>query len=114
MMSWPPWPPLSSKKFEVVFIVRRLEGSTSMEKAEEVKSKVVEIKWKGQKGVALSSLRRSIKRNFTREEGLNDAGVVEWNQEFRNVCNFTRYKENVFYPWEVMLTVSSVSSLLNL
>lgn len=46
MMSWPPWPPLSSKKFEVVFIVRRLEGSTSMEKAEEVKSKVVEIKWK--------------------------------------------------------------------
>ncbi|XP_028184717.1 uncharacterized protein LOC114371499 [Glycine soja] len=39
MMSWPPWPPLSSKKFEVVFIVRRLEGSTSMEKAEE-KSKV--------------------------------------------------------------------------
>ncbi|KHN37905.1 hypothetical protein glysoja_017029 [Glycine soja] len=100
MMSWPPWPPLSSKKFEVVFIVRRLEGSTSMEKAEEVKSKVVEIKWKGLKGVALSSLRRSIKRNFTREEGLNDAGVVEWNQEFRNVCNFTRYKENVFYPWE--------------
>ena len=26
MMSWPTWPPLSSKKFEVVFIVHRLEG----------------------------------------------------------------------------------------
>ncbi|RDX68275.1 hypothetical protein CR513_52755, partial [Mucuna pruriens] len=111
MMSWPPWPPLSSKKFEAVVIVHRLQGSTSLEKGEakEVKSLVVEIKWKGQKGVALSSLRRSIKRNCSREEALSDAGVVEWNQEFRNVCTFTRYKENVFYPWEVMFTLSNVS-----
>ncbi|TKY51770.1 hypothetical protein E2542_SST23289 [Spatholobus suberectus] len=109
MMSWPPWPPLSPKKFEAVVIVNRLEGSISLERTEEVRCLVVEIKWKGQKGVALSSLRRSIKRNFTREEGLSAAGVVEWNQEFRNVCTFTRYKENVFYPWEVMFTVSNVS-----
>ncbi|KAL2324992.1 hypothetical protein Fmac_024050 [Flemingia macrophylla] len=110
IMSWPPWPPLSSKKFEALVIVKRLEGSPSLEKdSEEVRSLVVEIKWKGHTGVALSSLRRSIKRNFTKE-GVCDAGVVEWNQEFRNVCTFTRYKENVFYPWKVMFTLSNVVS----
>lgn len=116
MMRWPPWPPLYSKKFEAVVIVHRLQGSSSVlvEAEEVVRSLVVEIKWKGQKGVALSSLRRSMKKNFTRDVSLNDAGVVEWNQEFRNVCTFTGYKENVFYPWQVMFTVSNVSSLLNL
>ncbi|XP_027364630.1 uncharacterized protein LOC113871729 [Abrus precatorius] len=110
MMRWPPWPPLSSKKFEALVIVQRLEGSSSLKKHVEVRSLVVEIKWKGQKGVALSSLKRSsTKRNFTREEvGLSDSGVVEWNQEFRNVCTFNGYKENVFYPWEVMFTLSNV------
>ncbi|XP_061362261.1 uncharacterized protein LOC133306012 [Gastrolobium bilobum] len=110
LMKWPPWPPLTSKKYEAVILVNRLEGS-SLVKPEEVKSLVVEIKWKGQKGVALSSLRRSMKRNVTREVDASDAGVVEWNQEFRNVCTFTGYKENVFYPWEVMFTVSNVSNL---
>ncbi|KAJ1404785.1 NT-type C2 domain [Sesbania bispinosa] len=112
MMRWPPWPPLSSKKFEAVVIVQRLQGSNSVQPEEEVRSLVVEIKWKGQKGVALSSLRRSMKRNFTTEVAVSvrDAGVVEWNQEFRNVCTFTGYKENVFYPWEVMFTLSNVSN----
>ncbi|CAJ1976596.1 unnamed protein product [Sphenostylis stenocarpa] len=97
IMSWPPWPPLSSKKFEAVVTVHRIEGSRGLEKVEEMRSLVVEIKWKGQKGVALKSLRRSIKRSFTREEGPGDAGgVVEWNQEFRNVCTFTRH---AFYFW---------------
>lgn len=114
MMSWPPWPPLSSKKFEAVVTVHRLKGSRGLEKVEEVRSLVVETKWKGEKGVALSTLRRNIKRNFTREESLGDAGVVEWNQEFRNVCIFTMHKENVFYPWEVMFTVSNVSFLSSL
>ncbi|RZB44773.1 hypothetical protein D0Y65_054605 [Glycine soja] len=43
MMSWPTWPPLSSKKFEVVFIVHRLEGSSSMEK-DELASMVRKVK----------------------------------------------------------------------
>ncbi|KAJ1435780.1 hypothetical protein SESBI_04730 [Sesbania bispinosa] len=110
MMRWPPWPPLSSKKFEAVVIVQRLQGSSLLQPEEEVRSLVVEIKWKGQKGVALSSLRRSMKRNFTTEVAVRDAGLVEWNQEFRNVCTFTGYKENMFYPWEVMFTLSNVSN----
>ncbi|KAK7278579.1 hypothetical protein RJT34_23611 [Clitoria ternatea] len=109
MMRWPPWPPLSSKKFEALMIVQRLEGSGLEGLEEGVRSLVVEIKWKGQKGVALSSLRRSIKRNFTREVDLGDKGLVVWNHEFRNVCTFTGYKDNIFYPWEVMFTVSNVS-----
>ncbi|KAK7343962.1 hypothetical protein VNO77_13113 [Canavalia gladiata] len=103
------WPPLSSKKFEAVVTVQRLEGS-GLEKSEEMnKSLVVEIKWKGQKGVAL---RRSIKRNFTREVAIGDAdaGVIEWNQEFRNVCTFTGYKDKVFYPWQLRFTLSNVSN----
>ena len=110
MMRWPPWPPLCSRKFEAVVIVHKLEGTTSLVKPdEEVRSLVVEIKWKGQKGVSLRSLRRSMKRNFTRVVGLGGEGVVEWNQEFRNVCTLTGFKDNMFYPWEVMFTVSNVS-----
>ena len=109
-MRWPPWPPLCSRKFEAVVIVHKLEGTTSLVKPdEEVRSLVVEIKWKGQKGVSLRSLRRSMKRNFTRVVGLGGEGVVEWNQEFRNVCTLTGFKDNMFYPWEVMFTVSNVS-----
>ncbi|GFS31133.1 hypothetical protein Acr_00g0015810 [Actinidia rufa] len=44
----------------------------------------VEIKWKGSKGNGLSYLRRIVRRNCTREEGLKEDGVVEWNEEFRN------------------------------
>ncbi|KAA8534603.1 hypothetical protein F0562_032138 [Nyssa sinensis] len=113
MMKWRPWPPLSSKKSETKIVIRRLEGLciSSQDVAEKLPDFgdflrfSVEIKWKGSKGNALSSLRRIIKRNFTKEESLKDDGVVEWNEEFRSVCSFSAYKEGVFHPWEVTFTV---------
>ncbi|OVA17123.1 EEIG1/EHBP1 N-terminal domain [Macleaya cordata] len=107
-MRWP-WPPQLSKKFEVKIVLRRLEefhiGNFDGEKPAEVTKLSVEIRWKGPK-FALSSFRRSVKRNFTKEEEFrSDDGVVEWNEDFQSVCNLSAYKENVFHPWEIGFTV---------
>ncbi|KAA8539063.1 hypothetical protein F0562_025755 [Nyssa sinensis] len=108
MMKWRP----SSKKFEAKIVVRHLEGLCISQGVTEKRPAfddfarlTVEIKWKGSKGNALSSLRRRVKRNFTKEEGLREDGVVEWNEEFGIVCSFSAYKEGVFHPWEVAFTV---------
>ncbi|XXG65388.1 hypothetical protein AAC387_Pa05g3102 [Persea americana] len=112
MMRWRPWPPLVSKKFEVKLVLVRVEGLhlLSKEAGEEEKKKkrlrlMTEVRWKGPKA-ALSSLRQTVKRNFTKEEDLRSDGVVEWNEEFRNVCNLSANKENVFHAWEIVLTVN--------
>jgi hypothetical protein len=111
LIRWPSWPPLSSKKFEAIIVVRRLEG-LSLAQDEGEKSLMCEIKWKGQKG-ALRSLRRPGKIHLTKEVGVGDGGVVEWNETFRSVCNFSGYKEGVFSPWEVSFTVLLSVSLLS-
>ncbi|KAK3035277.1 hypothetical protein RJ639_034800 [Escallonia herrerae] len=105
MMRWRPWPPLSSKKFVTRIMIHRLEGLFSSNCEEDFAGLAVEIRWKGSKANALTSLRRSLRRNLTREEGLKDDGVVEWNEEFQGVCNFSAYKEGLFHPWEVLFTV---------
>ena len=69
---------------------------------------VVEIRWKGPK-ISLSSLRRTVKRNFTKEEDVGQDGVVLWDEEFQSVCNLSAYKDNVFHPWEIAFTVLNVS-----
>ncbi|XP_042476038.1 uncharacterized protein LOC122057812 [Macadamia integrifolia] len=111
MMKWRPWPPLLSKKFEVRLVLRRLEGlnppvvpAEGENSTAEVPRLVVEIRWKGSKN-ALSSLRRSVKRNFTKEEDVQSDGVVCWNEEFLSVCSLTAYKDNAFQPWEISFTV---------
>lgn len=114
-MRWP-WPPQLSKKFEVKIVLRRLEefhiGNFDGEKPVEVAKLSVEIRWKGPK-FALSTFRRSVKRNFTKEEEVrSDDGVVEWNEDFQSVCNLSAYKENVFHPWEIAFTVLNVSLIL--
>lgn len=113
MMRWRPWPPLVTRKYEVRLVVRRMEGydqvGAGIDKAQEPSpgpKLVVEIKWKGQK-VALSSLRRTVKRNFTKEEGIGQNGVVVWDEEFQSVCNLSAYKDNVFHPWEIAFTISN-------
>ena len=68
-----------------------------------------EIKWRGQKGIALGSLRRSVKRNITNKVVVGDDGLVEWNEGFQSVCSFSYYKDGVFNPWEVSFTVFNVS-----
>lgn len=110
MMRWRPWPPIPSRKFQAKLNLYRLEGlCASAEKPLEIQDfsqLAVEIKWKGSKGNGLSYLRRSVRRNYTKEERLREGGEVEWNEEFQSVCTFSGYnKEGLFQPWEVVFTV---------
>ncbi|KAM3321453.1 hypothetical protein P3S67_002604 [Capsicum chacoense] len=116
-MSWPPL--LSSKKYEAKITVNCLKGFNFLlnEKmgVQDFDRLRVEIKWKGSsKSISLnlgSFNRRSIKKNFTKEECLKeDEGIVEWNEEFLSVCNFSGWKEGVFQPWEVVFTVINGTS----
>ncbi|KAK8488474.1 hypothetical protein V6N11_059450 [Hibiscus sabdariffa] len=106
MMRWRPWPPLVSKKYEVRLIVRSLEGWDLKGEGEEKPEKLtVEIRWKGPKP-SLGSLRRTVKRNFTKEvEGVGQNGVVVWDEEFQSLCSLSAYKENVFHPWEIAFSL---------
>lgn len=122
MMKWRPWPPLSYKKFDVKILVQKVKGLNFLlsESGDEKNSRVLqdygrtalEVKWKGSKGngLSLSSFKKSIKGNFTKEESLRQDGVVEWNEEFQSVCNFAAHKEGSFHPWKVIFTVFNVSS----
>lgn len=118
IMRWPPWPPLFAVKFDVIVVVHKMDGlldsdcdgddstDQSQRGGTTRKRPVVEIKWKGPKSV---TLKRSVVRNFTEEGGFRGDGVVEWNEEFKRVCEFSVYKEGSFLPWIVSLTVLSVS-----
>lgn len=124
IMRWPPWPPLFAVKFDVVVVVHKIEGLDSVGDCDSItvgdqslrrgttrKKPVVEIKWKGPKTV---TLKRSVVRNFTEEGGFRGDGVVEWNEEFKRVCEFSVYKEGEFLPWLVSFTVFNVSLSLSL
>ncbi|KAE8725147.1 pentatricopeptide repeat-containing family protein [Hibiscus syriacus] len=106
MMKWRPWPPLVSKKYEVKLIVRRLEGWDPVRQGVEKPEKLtVEIRWKGPK-TSLSSLRRTVKRNFTKEvDGVDANDVVLWDEEFQTHCSLSAYKDNAFHPWEIAFCV---------
>ncbi|RRT51027.1 hypothetical protein B296_00041150 [Ensete ventricosum] len=115
MMRWRPWPPLLSKKFRVRLVLRRVEGVSGGDEAAGTGRKVaVEVRWKGPK-LALSSLRRTARRNRTREEAVGDGGVVELNEEFGTVCTLTgSHKESSFQPWEITFIVLNVSQKMGL
>ncbi|KAM3266275.1 hypothetical protein T459_03354 [Capsicum annuum] len=108
MMKWRPWPPLISKKFEVKIFVGKLENLVN-EVAASGGGVAVEIRWKGPPKIALSSFRKTVKRNCTREElvksGPNGVVLVEWDEEFQSLCSLSGYKDNVFHPWEIAFTV---------
>lgn len=120
LMKWMPWPPLLlSKKFEAKITVNCIKGFNFLSEkhvgVQDFDRLRVGIKWKGStKGISLnlsSFTRKSVKKNFTKEECLKeDEGIVEWNEEFLSVCNFSGYKDGVFHPWEVVFTVFNVSS----
>ncbi|KAM3338419.1 hypothetical protein P3S68_030505 [Capsicum galapagoense] len=110
---------LSSKKYESKITVNCLKGFNFLlnEKmgVQDFDRLRVEIKWKGSsKGISLnlgSFNRRSVKKNFTKEECLKeDKGIVEWNEEFLSVCKFSGWKDGVFQPWEVVFTVINGTS----
>ncbi|KDP36089.1 hypothetical protein JCGZ_08733 [Jatropha curcas] len=112
MMRWRPWPLLGPRKYEVRLVVRRMEGwdlvreSGGEDKENKSDKLTVEIRWKGPK-FAFSSLRRTVKRNFTKEVEFagEENGVVEWDEEFQSLCTLSPQKENVFHPWEIAFTV---------
>lgn len=96
----------SSKKFVANITVHQLKGLKSSPQLQDPPRFSVEIKWKGSKGNALTSFRRSVRRNFTKEEIIREKdGVVEWNEEFQSVCDLSIWKDGVFHPWDVSFTV---------
>ncbi|CAL9764849.1 unnamed protein product [Musa acuminata subsp. burmannicoides] len=100
MVLWRPWQPLLTRKFQVKLVVRRIEG-LSVDGAAAV---AAEVTWKGAKA-ALSSLRRTVRRNRTRNEAVGEGGVVDWNEEFEAACTLTAHRENAFHPWEIAFRV---------
>ncbi|CAN6476287.1 unnamed protein product [Victoria cruziana] len=121
MMKWRPWPPLTTKKYQVKLLLKRIEGvsledAVSAEGGEGTRF-MVEVKWKGQKP-AFTSLRRKVVRNFTAERTVSKKDleeghggvIVEWEEEFSNVCTLSAYKDNCFHPWEISFTLLNVSS----
>ncbi|KAF5783774.1 putative NT-type C2 domain-containing protein [Helianthus annuus] len=113
MMKWRPWPPILSRKFEVKLVVKKMEfGGCDPVHADTEKDyhRVVEIKWKGPK-ITLGSLRRTVKREVTKDGSIVDPnGVVLWDQEFCSVCTLSGYKENEFLPWEIGFKVLNGSN----
>ncbi|KAH9298947.1 hypothetical protein KI387_030629 [Taxus chinensis] len=107
MMKWRPWPPLCSKKFKVKLVLHCLEGLVIEGDGEGLKMGV-NVKWKGPKGNKLGSrFRRNVKRNCSAFQPVGSDGVVEWNEDFENVCVLTMGKEEGagFQPWEVCLDI---------
>ena len=102
------WRPRQSKKLEARITVHRLESGV---KRDDCAGYSVEIKWKGAKGISLSSLRKSVRRNFTKEVLLNQHGIVPWDEQFRCFCAFSANKDGLFHPWEVSFTLFNVSLL---
>ncbi|KAK9078568.1 hypothetical protein SSX86_002625 [Deinandra increscens subsp. villosa] len=113
VIKWRPWPPILSKKFKVKLVVKKMEGGNCdpvVADPEKENHRAVEIKWKGPK-ITLSSFRRTVKRNFTREEKVVEPnGVVQWDEEFQTICTLSGSKDNAFNPWEIGFAVLNGSS----
>ncbi|XP_051143609.1 uncharacterized protein LOC127260019 [Andrographis paniculata] len=114
MIKWrPPWqqPSLCSEKFQTKITVHHLRGLPQPNEDSQKSFYSVGIKWKGSsKGIRIGFLfQRTVRRNFTKEELLNDDGIVDWEEHFCSLCNFSAYKEGAFHPWEVSFTVFAAS-----
>ena len=101
-----------SKKYKVKLVVVRMEGCDRVHA--DTGGVVVEIRWKGSK-ISLTSFRKTVKRNFTKEVE-EENGVVLWDEEFSTVVtlsgNVNKESNNnnvVFNPWDIGFTVLNVS-----
>ncbi|CAM0875692.1 unnamed protein product [Alopecurus aequalis] len=118
MIRWPR--PPAARKFRVRLVVRRAEGlPPPAEQEQEGNQRVAaEVRWKGPRASGLSSLRRAVRRNRTREEELAPApaasaaddggGAVAWEEEFESVVTLAAASHReaaVFQPWELAFTV---------
>ncbi|KAL5210874.1 hypothetical protein ABZP36_006497 [Zizania latifolia] len=129
MMRWPR--PPTARKFRVRLVVRRAEGlqpfaePTSPEAEADASSTprvAAEVRWKGPKASALSSLRRAVRRNRTREEeaavvaAAGDAAAaaaVAWEEEFESVVTLAAASHReaaAFQPWELAFSVFAATN----
>ncbi|KAL8159683.1 hypothetical protein V2J09_001220 [Rumex salicifolius] len=124
VIKWRPRPPLNSRKYDASITVRCLKGVAVIGRDGGNRGRspspeggltrlTVEIRWKGSKVNGLRALSRKVKRNCTREEAVGQNGVVQWNEEFKNVCSFSGYnnRDGFFNPWEVEFIVLNASDL---
>nr|XP_043631922.1 uncharacterized protein LOC122603313 [Erigeron canadensis] len=103
MMKWRPWPPISSKKYEVKIIIKNIKDGNF----DDFSKLGIEVKWKGcnKSNSPLSFKRKSVRRNVTKDGLFKDDGIVEWNEEFVCVCNFLGLKDGGFHQWDVAFMV---------
>ncbi|KAL2943016.1 Glucosamine-6-phosphate deaminase [Bienertia sinuspersici] len=117
-MKWRPWLPLQSKKFDVRIMVQSIKGLQVIDDDDEKFKGVdfdrlsklkVEIKWKGSKNIGFRPLKKkTVKKDFSKEVGLSQNGVVLLDDEFKRVCEFCWSKYDMmgdFHPWEVVFLV---------
>lgn len=110
LVRWPSWPGISSRKYKAIINLRRLEGlaKLSLKDSKSSGGLVIEIKWKGQKNLGISSWRRSVKRNYSEKGNVcADGESVDWNEEFMSLCSFLGSKQDLMppSPWKVSLTL---------
>ncbi|XP_068648521.1 uncharacterized protein [Aristolochia californica] len=110
MMKWSPWPAPASetRRFQVKVKVLRVEGLGGGGGGGKVA--LVEMRWKGPaKTGGLVNLRRKDdrkgKRNVSETRGV-DGEVVEFGDEFENVCRFqVLHKHQSFIAWDVSISL---------
>ncbi|XP_010254435.1 PREDICTED: uncharacterized protein LOC104595407 [Nelumbo nucifera] len=109
MVKWAPWMSSASKKFQVKVKSMKLEGFNAHDEEEMKGEKVVAVKirWKTPKAglVPLPRLSSSKhrRRHVSTERSVRRGEVIEWDDEFENVCSFSMFcKDNSsFNPWDV-------------
>ncbi|XP_015689994.2 uncharacterized protein LOC102703201 [Oryza brachyantha] len=126
MMRWPR--PPAARKFRVRLVVRRAEGlreaaapvaaEAEGEAAAAATRVAAEVRWKGPKASSpLSSLRRAVRRNRTREadaDASGDAAVAAaWEEEFESTVTLAAasHRESAaFQPWELAFSVFTAAN----
>lgn len=111
MMKWLPWPPISSRKFQVNLTIHALEGlpPPTATQSGQLEGMMIDVKWKGPKGSFGSRFRRkSLKRLRTTEKIPGENGVVSWEEESGCECVLIETKNNSFQPWDVHFVILRV------
>ncbi|KAM1134502.1 hypothetical protein ACFX19_044320 [Malus domestica] len=108
-MKWSPWLGGGTKRFHVKVSQLKLQGFNFDKEKDRVG--VIEVKWKGYKpggpGFLVPFYGRSSSRhpkNYTSHRFLSRQ-VIEWDDEFQNLCNFGLKQGGNFCPWDLTFTL---------
>ncbi|XP_050216230.1 uncharacterized protein LOC126667302 [Mercurialis annua] len=106
-----------TKKLHVKVKPLKLEGlviKNNGQDLEKEKLVVVEMKWKGPNShnklflplIHRGFLNKYLQRNFTSHKFLNkEDNLVEWDEEFENICNFLVDSKNCYCSWRVSFKI---------